>query len=447
MSLTRHNDTTPDDGADATARLPSGGQIRSFERVFVLNLSRRPDRWDQFRSALPGDWPFRDPERVAAIDGSSVQCPDTWRSGDGAWGCYRTHLKILETCLNERIESVLILEDDAICCKDFARQADLFMEHLPGDWSLLYLGGQHLECGRALPLRVNDYVYRPFNVNRCHAYALRGRDAIKRVYHHVLCHDQWGTRHHIDHRMGELHKEHPPGVYVPRQWLVQQREGQSDINGNRHDATDFPGAEVLARERIDQPFIAVLGVLSEATETLASILSELGVQTRRSNQFAAKAGELQDDQLRDVCHELFSAPLYLRTAGRAECVRKLRRWAAMHCYALRHARGYLSAYHPALCLLGPELLEAWPDVRFLILMDSIRPLDTGNEADRYLARTLISAREQFLRDHHPQAMRVGIDDLTSNPAQVRRCIETFLQRPNESPPAAETATSPAARLR
>jgi hypothetical protein len=84
-----------------------------FERVYVLNLESRPDRWQAFRSRLLPDWPFAEPKRVQAVDGRLVPPPAWWRSGPGSWGCYRSHLSLLEDCLNENVGSVLLMEDDA----------------------------------------------------------------------------------------------------------------------------------------------------------------------------------------------------------------------------------------------------------------------------------------------------------------------------------------------
>ena len=85
-----------------------------FERVYVINLSRRQERLEAFYQKVPVDWPFKQPEQYTAIDGGLVSPPDWWDGGGGAWGCYKAHLRILEDCLNNEIYSVLILEDDAV---------------------------------------------------------------------------------------------------------------------------------------------------------------------------------------------------------------------------------------------------------------------------------------------------------------------------------------------
>ena len=156
-----------------------------FDRVYVINLPRREERLKAFFRQVPADWPFRLPEQYIAIDGGLATPPDWWKGGKGAWGCYRAHLRILEDCLSNEVNSVLILEDDAVFVEGFAKKVHEFWNHLPEDWAMVYLGGQHIQEHLRLPRKLNEWVYRPFNVNRCHCYGFRGRAMIERAYKHL----------------------------------------------------------------------------------------------------------------------------------------------------------------------------------------------------------------------------------------------------------------------
>ncbi len=98
-------------------------------------------------------WPFPDVERFAAIDGRRLATPEQWRAGNGAWGCYRSHLLILEKCLLEGIDSYVVFEDDAGFVPDFVEHLEAYVRELPEDWGLAYLGGQHLYAAKHPPRR------------------------------------------------------------------------------------------------------------------------------------------------------------------------------------------------------------------------------------------------------------------------------------------------------
>ncbi len=123
------------------------------------------------------DWPFVFPRRVNAIDGRRCRPPRWWRQGAGAWGCYQSHLRVIEQGINQRRRSILILEDDADWLKPSVERMTGFFGSLPTGWSedsLIYLGGQHPSLDLHPPRRINDAVVRPSDVNRTHAYLVCG---------------------------------------------------------------------------------------------------------------------------------------------------------------------------------------------------------------------------------------------------------------------------------
>ena len=121
-----------------------------FDRVLVLNLDRRPQRWEAFCARLEkrGDWPFPEPQRYSAVDGKEIPSDDfppseRWKSSPGARGCFLSHRQILGE-VAAGTENVLILEDDAFCVKGFGVKVAEFLAAVPDDWDQIYLGGQHL---------------------------------------------------------------------------------------------------------------------------------------------------------------------------------------------------------------------------------------------------------------------------------------------------------------
>ena len=106
-----------------------------IERVYVINLKRRPDRLRTFFQRLEQyGWPFKEPIVYPAIEGDKVGVPPEFTQGGGAYGCRMSHLRILQDCLMDDVQSVMILEDDADLCEGFPEKVAEFLEKVPTDW-------------------------------------------------------------------------------------------------------------------------------------------------------------------------------------------------------------------------------------------------------------------------------------------------------------------------
>lgn len=196
----------------------------AVDACFVISLARRLDRLEAFAARLPADWPLPRPCLFEAVDGLAEAVPAWWRAPAGAWGCYRSHLELVECCLAEGIDRVLVLEDDAAFVPDFA--ARLAALDVPDDCQQLYLGGQHLAAPEAGP----DGLVVGRNVNRTHAYAVLGRLALELLREHLQPDPaRWTSKHHVDHHYGILHRERRIRVYAVRPWLCGQAGGTSDV--------------------------------------------------------------------------------------------------------------------------------------------------------------------------------------------------------------------------
>lgn len=193
-----------------------------FERVYFINLSRRPDRLEKFRQLQESDgWELPQPVRFPAVDGSRVGAPDYFVHGNGAWGCLRSHVAILEQCVTDSVASVLVLEDDLVWTKAVWPRLAEFMAAVPDSWDQLMLGGQH----DRQPEPVAPGVVRVAGAGRTHAYAIRGpamRDLLRVWY---------PCQRHCDHVMSGWQRGWK--VYAPEPFLFGQNAGQSDISGRK----------------------------------------------------------------------------------------------------------------------------------------------------------------------------------------------------------------------
>lgn len=202
-------------------RIPPRQISEAFDRVVVVNLARRPDRLERFWKSL-ADWPFKKPERFEALNGEAVGTPADWDKGAGAWGCLLSHRAVLDSAINDGVNSLLVLEDDAIPVANFGALAGEFLRNVPEDWDGLMLGAEHLQEPEAIRLGVA----RCIASNRTHAYAVRGRfmRVLSQFWHNT-------TNDHCDIVLSSLMRHFK--VYAPDPLLIGQDVGQSDVTGRR----------------------------------------------------------------------------------------------------------------------------------------------------------------------------------------------------------------------
>ncbi len=242
-----------------------------FSKTFVINLPFKTDRLSIFQKSVPQA--IGDVEVWPAVHGDSIRHPEWWTAGAGAWGCYRSHLQILEHCYQQKVESYLVFEDDAIFRKDFEHEFTWFLSELPDDWEMVYLGGQLLHEVQHPPKRVNDHVFVPHNVNRTHAFAIHQR-GYEKVYRHL--NSAFATNEHVDHHLGRLHESGRLKVYCPGKWLVGQDGGPSNISGNTNAATFWVDPEKLGSDTRHDPKRAIPAIFLEAPIDVAVELERKG---------------------------------------------------------------------------------------------------------------------------------------------------------------------------
>jgi len=212
-----------------------------FDRVYVINCAHRPDRLEETKRHLEetgmanNDWVIYYP----AIIGDWTTCPADWQSGRGAWGCLRSHQRILEDVIHTRdqrnqltVGNVLILEDDVIFRENALENLNTFMEAVPDDWGQIYLGGQHR---RDITSTDSPHVVVGNSVNRTHAYAVNA-PTLTSLYRHIsYATDYRNTNKHIDHQLELAHRRKDWPVYCPTNWIAGQRAGSSNISGKTND--------------------------------------------------------------------------------------------------------------------------------------------------------------------------------------------------------------------
>ncbi len=207
-----------------------------FEKIFIISLDQHKDRRDRLLRQLKSHGvECPDVEIIRACHGDTVGVPAWWQSGGGAYGCLQSHSYALQKAAMDNLESVLILEDDAILSKNFNDQLQEVWPEVPEDWEQLYLGGVYLLD----PIPVGSHWMEGKDINRTHAYAVR-RGTCAKIHAHInyapdyITEYNTGWQPHFDHQLGRAHRRGDWKVYGMQRWLFGQGENHSWINGRWH---------------------------------------------------------------------------------------------------------------------------------------------------------------------------------------------------------------------
>lgn len=418
--------------------------IDTFERVYCVNLERRPEKWQQFIEGLPRDWPFKQPERYNAISGKHVSPPSWWTAGRGAWGCYKSHMNLIELCLNEGVESVLLLEDDAVFPEDFTEKCKQFLNKVPNNWEMLYLGGQLLKARQHSTTPVNDEVFIPHNVNRTHAFALKG-GMLNTIYRHINEATTWMRGHHIDHHLGRLHQRKQHRIYVPKEWLVGQREGKSDISFKHFNNDRFwPSPSSLSGGHKDVPFVAILGTHSSGSSCIAGMVHILGVHlgnnlTGYYSQKNKGNGGFEAAGLAHLCEKLLPFPEVGINVKPGQIWKELNAWVQDRRREAIKLNTLAGGKYPQLCRMGDQLLNTTHGKLKVIMcerplhesIESIQRRDRGRHCAKKLRAHqawLAQGKSEMKYKLKPeQYLEVHYHDVLDDPVKELRRIGEFLE--------------------
>jgi len=120
---------------------------------YVINLQRRPDRLQKFRSTYPGA--INDVEVVYGFDGQSPNDPahseqEMARFGQmsqlltsGEKGCFLSHMRVMQRIVDSGAECAIIMEDDVQFSDDYISKLDRALSELPTEGvDILFIGGR-----------------------------------------------------------------------------------------------------------------------------------------------------------------------------------------------------------------------------------------------------------------------------------------------------------------
>jgi hypothetical protein len=409
-----------------------------FDRVVVVNLKRRPDRLACFMAAVrESNWPFKQPVVFAAVDGNMAPPPDEWKSGAGAWGCMRSHLRILEQAMMDGVDKLLILEDDACFTDQFPQKVAEFLAVVPDDWDQLMLGGQHVNTN-GNPKLVKPGVYRCTDCERTHCYAIRG-EFLRKLYQRWAGVGEFSGEVHCDWIMGrnpEMQCQHK--VYAPERFLVGQERGKSDIDGGLQPKKFWnpPAADLpVVLLRAPQPVMAALRQHGLHTGQHRDVFTD--IDSKLFQHFLETAGdgdgrvEKLGNRISELQWEVASDPYLICTIWHPEATRDLVEQAA------RRPVIEVVAKTPeeALAQLPEELRRPYrPQLANAIIihldapkrvMDAMRPIGWHNGYWRDPVTDLDNGLNKLCRESNDRDVRVR--ELAANIKAIQNDAESIYQ--------------------
>lgn len=182
-----------------------------FDKVYLINLDRRKDRLERVTAKC--DLINLQFERTPALDAKEIPIPsfvfsmgDKNRFTPGAYALAMTTKEIIKNAMEQKLERILILEDDI---QWHPWSTSIFYhayKQLPVKWDCLMLSAEN----RQQPEQVCSSLYRAKRSFLCSAYALN--HTIFEDYYHFLCNcdkpiDNWMVN--VLQPRGRVYVTHP----------------------------------------------------------------------------------------------------------------------------------------------------------------------------------------------------------------------------------------------
>jgi hypothetical protein len=174
-----------------------------FDKVVVINLDRRKDRLEKVDAQLQELGITY--ERFSAIDAKELGI-------DPIQACKQSHIRVLE----DSVGKTLILEDDAYFMEGFNERFTEFIELLPKDWHIFYLGAVLLNSERC-----NDIMVRAMDTSSLHAYCVNPE------FKEIALEQGRDYPEHIDVAYRLLHRQYRS--YAAKPPMVKQYPSYSDL--------------------------------------------------------------------------------------------------------------------------------------------------------------------------------------------------------------------------
>lgn len=214
----------------------------TIQQVFVINLPKRTDRWEQVKKAF--EYTGLDLNRWEATDGKTLS-PDYVRQVTSTFcnyfcsnsmiGIWLSHYKLWKHIAENNLTNVLILEDDAKPVENFNEKFNKYWTNMPSNWDIIFLGCFQCDgstSGKRDNINGNKHLFIPDFPAGMHGYMISNAGAKK------LVRELKDVEYHIDIFLSS-HVFNIPGknvqMYGFKPYLIyQDTTSESDNQGHTH---------------------------------------------------------------------------------------------------------------------------------------------------------------------------------------------------------------------
>lgn len=229
-------------------------------KTYIINLKRRPDRKEQLIKLIPNNLDFQftsdiginyDGKKLNLESLPNVQLYDWEIESENRWwsrplkfgeiGCSLAHFSVWELACSEKLDMVLILEDDVFFDTEFQLKLQFYLKILEQKtkWDLFYLG----RTRRYPDKYFDDNIVIPGYSYCAFAYMLSKR-GIKKILENnflknVIPVDEFLPSLYIDHPRADIRKLYPKSLeaYALNESIIFQKEKR--IAGSDTEESNF----------------------------------------------------------------------------------------------------------------------------------------------------------------------------------------------------------------
>jgi hypothetical protein len=205
-----------------------------FDKIFCINLQKRPDRWSVCQEHFEK---LNITDNVVRFNAVDFTDDNTVSERDkGRYGCTQSHIEIVKLAKNKQYKNILIFEDDIHLHTSIAtinNEVAKCIEQLPNDWEIFYLSGN--------PIGPDPYEsLQDYSDNLClvtHTFTTHAMAINENAYDIILnSYTDAGGLNNIINRVVNIDGFYMAYVlpnnksFMPKKLLFTQRHNYSDID-------------------------------------------------------------------------------------------------------------------------------------------------------------------------------------------------------------------------